>query len=262
MRRLERVAELSIVLPGSMLAVDDGHTARVPISSQVQITTARAWDALEAFRDLTVTEINPSAALRPFAHYSLIRMACEGAGLGLWLLRPGQKAKRVRRSLNLELTHHYETWDLSHTLTGASRTRALSADDSVVRRLNELKNTVSQLREIELSTIPSWSDILLDVSPRPAPGCGHPADSPYLVWKVASAFLHGSSGTMRSLSDLEQLTDFAENGIASMEMRPSWRMLAASFGVCVQMLCDLQDRFEYLATHDYSHRTLQTVPAA
>ncbi|KEP72295.1 hypothetical protein HR12_47255 [Microbacterium sp. SUBG005] len=77
-----------------------------------------------------------------------------------------------------------------------------------------------------------------------------------MVWKVASAFLHGSTTTARMLSDLEQLTDFDERRIASMEMKPSWRVLAASYGTCVQMLYDLQERYEYLATHDYGKRSV------
>lgn len=255
--RFAQLPELRDPLPDSMMAVDDTHTARVPISSQVQMAFARAQDALEAFHDLTVSEVNPSAALRPFAHYALIRMACEGGGLGSWLLRPSRKDGRVFRSLNLEFTHHADARDFASTLTGAGRNTATPELDSVLIRLNELKDTVSQLRERELRPIPSWSNILIDVSPpRGRTRAGHDPDSPFVVWKIASAFLHGSSSTVRALSDLEQLGDFGVSRTASVEMRPSWRVLAASFGSCVQMLHDLSERYEFLATHNYSQRPL------
>lgn len=241
-----------------MLQIEDGHTARVPISTQVQMAAARSRDAIEAFHDLTVEEVNGSAVLRPFAHYALIRMACEGAGLGLWLMRPAVKAKRVYRSLNLEFTHDQDARDFSATFTREPRNRATPELDRFLARLNELKDTVSQLREMELKRIPAWSDILVDISPTLGRNAGgHSPDSPFIVWKIASAFLHGSSATVRALSDLEQLTDFGENRMAQMEMRPSWRLLAASFASCVQMLYDLYERYGYLATHDYAGRSVE-----
>jgi hypothetical protein len=222
------------------------------------MASARARDALEAFRDLTVEEANDSAMLRPFAHYALVRMACEGAGLGLWLMRPAVKARRVHRSLNLEFTHDQDARDFSATLTRQPRNQATPELDRFLARLNELKNSVSQLRELELKRIPAWSDILVDISPPLGRStAGHAPDSPFVIWKVASAFLHGSSVTMRALSDLEQLTDFGENRMATMEMRPSWRLLAASFGTCVQMLYNLYERYEFLGTHDYAQRPVQ-----
>ena len=60
------------------------------------------------------------------------------------------------------------------------------------------------------------------------------------------------------LSDLQQLSDFDERRIASMEIKPSWRVLAASYGACVQMLFDLHERYKYLATHDYGRRAVTT----
>jgi len=257
-QRFQRLGEHPDPLPGSMLSVDDGHTARVPISTQVQMASARARDALEAFHDLTVEEVNAAATLRPFAHYALIRMACEAAGLGRWLLRPEKKYKRVHRSLNLEFSHDQDAREFSATLTRQPRNAATPELDKFLDRLNELKNTVSQLREVELKRIPQWSDILVDISPPLGRTTGgHAPDSPFVVWKIASAFLHGSTATMRALSDLEQLTNFGPNRMATMQLSPSWRVLAASYGTCVQMLYDLYERYEHLATHDYSHRRVE-----
>lgn len=251
--RFESLRDLPDPLPGSMLAIENDHTARVPITSQVQIATARAKDALEAFSDLTVTV----GVLRPFAHYSLIRQACEGVALGRWLLRPDRKYIRVNRSLNLEFTHDQDAREFAATLTRKGRNAASPELDRTLKRLNELKDTVSQLREVKLKRIPSWTNILVDISPPLGRTTGgHAPDSPVVVWKIASAFLHGSATTARMLSDLQQLTDFDERRIASMEIKPSWRVLAASYGTCVQMLFDLNDRYEYLATYDYGKRAL------
>ncbi|MDU0366864.1 hypothetical protein RWH45_06525 [Microbacterium sp. KSW4-17] len=258
--RFEQLDDLSAPRVGSMLAVEDGHTTRVPISSQVQMAAARARDALEAFRDLTIAETNPAAVLRPFAHYALIRQASEGAALGLWLLRPDVKAKRVHRSLNLEFTHDQDAREFARTFTRERRNAASSTLDHTLMRLNELKDTVPQLREIALKRIPSWTDILVDISPPLGRSAdGHAPNSPVVVWKIASAFLHGSSTTTRMLSDLRQLTDFDERRIASMQITPSWRVLAASYGTCVQMLYDLRDRYERLAAHDYSGRSVSAL---
>lgn len=251
--RFKKLGDLPDPTPGSMLAVENGHTARVPITSQVQMATARARDALEAFSDLTVT----AGVLRPFAHYSLIRQASEGVALARWLLRPDKKYKRVQRSLNLEFTHDQDARDFAATLTRTDRNAASPALDQTLARLNELKDTVSQLREMPLKRVPSWTNILVDISPPLGrTTSGHAPDSPVVVWKIASAFLHGSATTARMLSDLEQLTDFDEHRIASMELKPSWRVLAASYGTCVQMLYDLHERYEYLATHDYGKRVI------
>lgn len=256
--RLEQLGHLPAPLADSMLSIEDGHTARVPISSQVQMATARGRDALEAFRDLTVKDVNQSAVLRPFAHYALIRQACEGAALGRWLLRPNVKAKRVERSLNLEFTHDQDARNFARTMTRQPRNAASPELDRTLARLNELKDTVSQLREVELKGIPSWTDILVDISPPLGrTKGGHAPDSPVVIWKIASAFLHGSSTTARMLSDLKQLTEFDERRMASMQLTPSWRVLASSFGACVQMLYDLYERYDHLATHDYSGRAVE-----
>ncbi|MBF4563427.1 hypothetical protein ITJ43_14940 [Microbacterium sp. VKM Ac-2870] len=255
--RFHQLGELREPIPESMMAVDDGHTARVPISSQVQMAFGRAHDSLEAFHDLTVRGVNAAATLRPYAHYALLRMACEGAGLAQWLLRPSRKYGRVLRSLNLEFTHHEDAKEFSSILSGDRSNRASPELDRILQRLNELKDTVPQLRERQLGRIPSWSDILIDLSPPRGPRRGgHAPESPFVTWKIATAFLHGSSATVRALSDIQQRTEFGANRVASVEMRPSWRVLAASFAVCVQMLDDLSQRHEFLATHDYSQRAL------
>lgn len=255
--RFKELGEMADPLAGSMLDVENGHTARVPITSQVQMAAARAKDALEAFSDLTVT----AGVLRPFAHYSLIRQASEGAALAQWLLRPGVKYKRVHRSLNLEFSHDEDAREFARTYTREPRNAASPELNRTLRRLNELKDTVSQLREMELKHIPSWTDILIDISPPLGRTTGgHAPDSPLVVWKIASAFLHGSSTTVRMLSDLQQLTEFDERRIASMQITPSWRVLAASYGTCVQMLYDLHERYDYLATHDYGKRLVEAEP--
>lgn len=257
-KRFEELDDLPGPLPGSMLSREDEHTARVPISSQVQMATARARDALEAFHDLTVAEVNPSAALRPFAHYALIRQACEGAALGHWLLRPGKKAKRVHRSLNLEFTHDHDAREFARTVSGQKRNSASPELDRSIERLNQLKDTVSQLREMELKHIPSWTDILSDISPPIGRTTKvRQPNSPLVIWKVASAFLHGSSTTTRVLSDLQQISAFNERQIASMQITPSWRLLAASYGTCVNMLHVLYGRYHFLSTHDYESRAIE-----
>ena len=48
--------------------------------------------------------------------------------------------------------------------------------------------------------------------------------SPYFLWKLASAFIHGSDHLMRDLSDVRQLAGW-EEGTADFEVTPSFRIL-------------------------------------
>ncbi|WP_433675596.1 hypothetical protein [Microbacterium gorillae] len=251
----ETLEPLPAPLPGSMLAIEDTHTARVPLSTQVRSAWARAYDALGGFVDMS-TVADGMYVARPFAHHALIRMACEATALGLWLLRPERKFRRVYRSLCLEYTHAGDVLGLSRTLTGAA-THNTDEHDEIVVRLNELMNTVSQLRETKLQAIPRWSDILRDISPTVPAGAGHGADSPLVIWKTSSAFLHGSETTVRLLSEIEMLTPYeGDLKLASAQLRPSWRLLASYYQMCVELLLDLSIRYLTLGTTDYSGKDL------
>lgn len=257
LERFQQLGDLPSPKEDSVLAIEDVHTQRVPISAQVLWTSARARDALEAFRDLSNAGDASAGVLRPFAHYALIRQACEAAALGQWLLRPHKKMKRVLRSLNLEFTHAHDAHGLLVSVNRREKNTSTEQLTRTIRRLNELKSSVSQLREIELKRIPSWTDVLTDVSPPIGKTAdGHALNSPLIIWKIASAFLHGSSTSARLLSDLSQVSGFDDRRMAEMELKPSWRVLAPSFQTCVQQLLDLYERYDFLATHDYADKAL------
>lgn len=245
--------ELPEIRKGSVLSVEDTHTARVPISTQVVAAYGRASDALEAMIDGMVDETNQRIVARPFAQYALLRMACEAAALAMWLIKPSKKARRVYRSLCLEKVHAEDAINLIRTIERRRSESVQRAEEGHVRlleRLDELKNSVPQLREMELGRLPRWTDILTDVSRTRAPGAGHSVASPVVVWRIASAFVHGSSTTVRQLSDIEILGDLGD-GVSAAAIRPSWRMLAGSFGACVDLLAEVNARYAELATHDY-----------
>lgn len=246
--------ELPEIQEGSVLSIEDQHTARVPISTQVVAAHGRASDALDAMIDGMVDETTQRIVARPFAQYALLRMACEGAALAMWLIKPSRKARRVYRSLCLEKVHAEDAISLIRTIEhrgSESAQRAEEGHAKLLKRLDELKNSVPQLREVELGPLPSWTDILIDVSPTRPPGAGHSVASPVVVWRVASAFVHGSSTTVRLLSDIEILGELG-GGMSAAAIRPSWRMLAGSFMACVLLLREVSERYTYLATHDHN----------
>lgn len=245
---LNAFAPLSRPRDGSALAADDAVTRTRPISAQVQMAANVALDPLEAFRDLV-----GQGELRPFAHPTLIRQACESAGLGTWLLQPNDRNERVLRSLNLEYTHEQDAHRTAQTMMKRDVNGAQTKLDEKLQRLEEIKNGLGEgFHETKLKGIPPWTTILTDVSPpinRAAQG--HGPDSPVVVWKAASAFLHGSFTTARKLSNEKHLTDFDESEVASGELTPSWQLLSGWFGTCVVMLRRLYIRYNHLATHDY-----------
>lgn len=128
-----------------------------------------------------------------------------------------------------------------------------------IDRLNQLKDTVGPLRQVELGPPPRYTAILTAVSPkrRDSNRVGYEISSPLVVWKVSSAFLHGSEQVVRALSDVRQMDEFTD-GVASFEITPSIQMLAVSIRTCVDLIAQLDERYIYLATHDYAGRSVSS----
>ncbi len=80
-------------------------------------------------------------------------------------------------------------------------------------------------------------------------------DTPLVIWKIASGFLHGNSSIMRRLSDVEQVSDWQE-GLASFQLTPKWALIAGSMVVCVRELRRLDGRVNELSTTDYAGRVI------
>lgn len=255
-RRFLMRTPLPEVAGGSILDEEKTYTARAPIGALVLSQKARALDNLERLFDLMIDAQGERVVAHPFAPYSFIRTAIEATATGVWLIRSDRRADRVFRALQLEYRNVMERLRFVELVaTGPEVEDERAASRRIFDRLNELKDSLPPLRQRALSMPPKYTGILSAVSARdPATGGRtYAIDSPILVWKVASAFIHGSEDVIRALSDVRQLHDF-ENGAAAFEITPSLRMLGASASVCVDHLVEMENRYAYLATHDYAGR--------
>lgn len=251
----DRLATLPAMLPpvakGSVLDIEDAKTAYQPISSLVQSNRGIAVDALEFLTEAMMNDASGTISARPFAPCALLRQAIEASALARWILRHGKSHERVYRALQVAFGHAEDYANLMKAIAGKGS--ALRIDENrkkKIDRLDELRMGVKFLRQRELKPPPRLTDILTAVSPARPPGAGITIDSPLLVWKIASAFLHGSEHTVRSLSDIRQATEW-EAGIASFELTPNWQLIGSSALICVGDIEALDQRFTELATHDF-----------
>lgn len=129
----------------------------------------------------------------------------------------------------------------------------------VTARLTELKDTVGQLRQKPLTVPPRYTEILKSVSTNtPHNGSArYSLASPLVIWKISTAFIHGSGQLVHALSDFRQVTEF-QDGVATVEVKPSVQMLAGALSATVNLITRGDQRFTYLATHDYAGRTVST----
>lgn len=260
----DRFTALSLEMPdpapGSILQLEQVHTAREPIHAMVLSQRARATDNIARLFTLTLDLPNAQVRAYPFSGYSLIRTAVESAAVGLWLIQSNRKATRVLRALQRSKQHEYEAIqfiELTRPAEVAAAARERHA--RIVGRLEELKNTVAPLRQREIGAVPSYTEILASVSSRdPQDRTRYDMHSPLVAWKISSAFIHGSETVVRALSDIRQTTDFVD-GLAQFEVTPSLRLTAVLTSTCVSLLRDLDKRYFYLATHDPGGRQIATL---
>lgn len=247
--------------PGSVLMLEREHTAREPIDLLVMAQRSRAVENLERLFAMMIDDENRRVLAYPFSGYSLIRASIEASSVGLWLIQSDVKKTRVLRALQLSYRHAADALHLAETIADVVTIREVKEQtDRILGRLNELKDTVAPLRQSTLGPPPKYTDILKSVSRRVAgPRSPYSINSPLVIWKISSAFLHGSDSLTRALSDMRQTADF-DDGIATFEITPSLRMLASSAAICVDQLLFLDQRYTHLATHDHAGR--ETPPTA
>ena len=259
-RYRELADQLPPPLAGSMLEVERAHTAREPVDTLVMTHRARASENLDRVFEMMIDNDNERLLAYPFSLYSLIRTAVEAAATSMWLIKSSKKSDRVLRALQLGYRNTQEALRFAELIMGkGAAAPARRRAEKTIERLNYLKDTVGPLRQVELGPPPRYTAILTAVSPksRDSDRAGHALSSPLVVWKASSAFLHGSEQVVRALSDVRQMDEFTD-GIASFEITPSIQMLAVSIGTCVDLIAQLDERYQYLATHNYAGRSVSS----
>jgi len=243
---------------GSILYEERQHTAREPIDTLFLANRARARDCLDRLFDLMIDDDNGRVVASPYAGYALIRTSIESAAVAMWLIQSPRRGDRVLRALQISYRNTNEGLSLAN-LIGTPDAIAEEAQrvERAIARLNELKDTVAQLRQRTLGNPPKYTEILKAVSRKPgSPGDRFEFASPITVWKMSSAFIHGSEQVVRMLSDVRQLSDFA-GGLANFELTPKLGLLATGVAECVQLLLRADDRYAYLCSHDYGEREVE-----
>ena len=258
-RYRDLVDQLSPPLSGSMLDVERAHTAREPVDTLVMAHRARASENLDRVFELMIDDDNEQLLAYPFSLYALIRSAVEAAATSMWLIKSSKKKDRVLRALQLAYRNSQEALRFAELIRGRSGAApARQGTAKTIDRLNQLKDTVGPLRQIELGPPPKYTAILTAVSPKLTGNrAGYALSSPLVVWSMSSAFLHGSGQVVRALSDVRQTDEFTD-GVASFEITPSIQMLAVSIRTCVELIAELDERYTYLATHDYAGRLVSS----
>lgn len=242
-------------LPGSMLDVEHEHTVIQPVHTLVLAHRGRARDNLEQLFEMTFDDDSGQVRARPFAPYSLLRVAVEAAATALWLVKSDRKADRVFRALQLAYWNEQETLKFMEVFKGkedAALTRETT--EKTTARLKELKDTVVPLRQEDLGSRPTSTAILTAVSVKSGgDGPGYGPASPLVVWKMSSAFLHGAQKVMGMVSNTKQVGE-DNRGVAWFEITPDLRLIAIAISTCVDLPKRIDERYVFLATHDYGGR--------
>ena len=245
-----------------MLDREKELTNPVPAEHIVMGHRARAYENIERIFETMIDRERGSVVAYPFSLYSMIRPAVEAAAVAMWVIKSNKKADRVFRSLQVAYGEAGEALRFAELWKGkmaTSKVRQLT--EATRERLRDQQQKVGPIRQLELTGIPKYTEILTAVSPKTPvqQGNGYEATSPLMVWKIASGVLHGNSNLIRAISDIRQVNDYV-NGSASFEITPSWRMIAGSLHACVRQLEELDERYNFLATHDYSSRPVISAP--
>ncbi|ROR76140.1 hypothetical protein SAMN06295974_3712 [Plantibacter flavus] len=263
--QFESMDDLQEPVEGSILALERPLTSRYPIDAIAVAHQVRAVDNLQQVFGLMVDEENFEMKAYPYALYSLIRTTIEAAATALWVLQSSRKSTRVFRGLQLAYRDVQDQLEFNQYVLDENRVQGVRQyTETVIARLIELKDAVGDLRQKELGRPPRYTAILASVSKRsggPKVSATYSLNSPLIVWKISSAFIHGNEQVTRNLSDVKQVTDF-RGGMANFEVTPSFRVIAQSVQSCVALLAELEERYRYLATHNYAGRRVDAEPGA
>ena len=138
--------------PGSMLMVERQYTAREPIDAMFVAQRVCSVENLERLFAMMIDDEDSRVRAYPFSGYSLIRAAIESAAVALWLIQPGRKQARVMRALRRSYRHATDALQLAETIAPDDVLRELREQTRrVIERLEELKNSLNSLRQVELA---------------------------------------------------------------------------------------------------------------
>lgn len=207
--------------PGSSLRGDDDQASPYALSHAV-------WDALDhAVDHLTCLQalLRDARVIHRFAPYALVRGALENACRAVWLLEPPRRADRLGRRLRLAIDD-VRNGEQARDLTGQQGPR------SKQERLDQITAIASRagLDDASLRGKLSYTEIVRTVDAGGAAG--------RLIefsWKVCSGLTHGDSWAAWSASWMTQMPSPAQDGVATLKMEASLRLLMQMTTLAVRL---------------------------
>lgn len=243
---VHELTELPVPNPGSVLAVEDRLNPYEPGSHLVRHYDAVARDNLQAVTDVCMAALpaDGNRGIPTFALYSQLRTSIEAMGWAYWLIMNNVKAKRVLRALRITYGH-------AEDFEGTARSLGEEWPAEARReRLRQIKDSVPQLQQVELTRPPTTSDMLR------VAGSAVQADplSALNAWKLCSGIAHGSRPLVYNLSERRQLSEPDEHGSVSLELLARVAWVASIAKLASEFITATRVRYMELATHDYGSR--------
>lgn len=179
---------------GSDLAGDDLLTHPFDLSQSVALSLGSARDHLQALRTMT----EGAQALHMVAPYTLIRAGLENSAYALWLLKPDDRALRVRRRLVMAVRDADEecaAFELLGDPAVAERVKAKRR-----RRIEGLVEAAGIAHGDVFGKAPGFGSIVRQAGPVPRSSIADLEG----VWKLCSGYSHGQSWSLLSTAVMDQ----------------------------------------------------------
>lgn len=215
-------AEALAVRAGSSLAGDRSATPYSSVPDQVRASLGVALDHLHAFTII----VADGGAVLPFAMFTLVRSAYEGAGTALWLLHPTSRDDRVLRSLKLARDNRRQV----HNLMEKSG-REDPGWDRAIAALERDRDGRKALVGVKLDRVSSVTDRLEEI----APLFPKLFRTPLALWQTSSGMAHGNNSMTLLLLDREQIGP-VQHGGADYNLTTSLLVVACYFDAALDMI--------------------------
>lgn len=205
---------------GSALGGDDRAMAPLHVSATARTPLIVALDHL-VLHGAALREV---PRIQPFASYSLLRPAIEGAAWAIWILAPARRDERVLRALQYVL------------LDQLGAVRLLAAGGVTPQHtLDELKDELAEiaarqpaLAKSAMKQVPTAREVV---------GCasrevGKLGAGGLVFWTALSGLAHGRPHAISALTRREQLSDGADGAFES-QVFPSRAVIASGTAVAL-----------------------------
>ena len=182
---------------GSSLARDDQVYTRLPPSHLAYGGMVTAAEHLELFR----VAFQASRTLYPSSYFTVLRTALMGSAQALWVLKPSQRAERIKHALQLARDDIRQSRNLLSVETPAE----LGLDQEVIAARNRLDQRLVELQAataaagLDPGEVPDWRlnmtgmiKTVSDLVHADGRGDPHTRHGASLLWRLQSGHAHAT----------------------------------------------------------------------